>query len=65
VPRTGATTQRGHRSLETGDESTAIAAMRSTASCLSSCSSFADKFKPSRFGFDMQSSGSERHALFR
>ena len=36
VPRIPATAQRGHRGLETGDESTAIGALRSIISCLSS-----------------------------
>src|SRR5436309_3429083 len=34
VPRTGATAQRGHRGLATGDESTAIGALRGIISCL-------------------------------
>src|ERR1700732_3442223 len=34
VPGIPATTQRGHRGLETGDESTAIGALRSIISCL-------------------------------
>src|SRR5205085_9902228 len=34
MPGTGATAQRGHRGLETGDESTAIGALRSVISCL-------------------------------
>jgi len=33
APGTGATAQRGHRGLERGDESTAIAALRSIISC--------------------------------
>jgi hypothetical protein len=34
VPGTGAAAQRGHRGLETGDESTTIGALRSIISCL-------------------------------
>ena len=34
VPRIPATAQRGHRGLETGDESTVIGALRSIISCL-------------------------------
>src|SRR5262249_19146496 len=34
VPRIPATAQRGHRGLETGDDSTAIGALRSIISCL-------------------------------
>src|SRR5215471_12861536 len=39
VPRISATAQRGHRGLETGDEGTAIGALRSVISCLLSCGS--------------------------